>query len=143
MKDLLAQRKEIRRLEKEVERKQTDQVEGGVRDEEEASARAVREFELVQMGLDVKSVTRDKDGRNRRLVGGGEGGRILMEDDEMVDGKKVVQETKGRKRRFELDEEELLRIASKERSRAKTAIAQEKVFVIVAYPVRSSISLGL
>ena len=140
MNDLLAQRKEIRRLEKEVERKQTDQVEVGVRDEEEATARAVREFELVQMGLDVKPVTKDNDGRNR-ILAGREGGKIPMED-EAVDGKKVVEGTKDRKRRFELDEEELLRIASKERSRAKRAIVQEKVYLVFADPGWSSISLG-
>ncbi len=129
MNNLLAQRKEIKRLEKEAERKQAEAAEGDQRDEEEASSRAVRDFELVQMGLTAK-LGDAGDGKGRKVVGR-ERGKIVIEE-EQEDGEKAG-EKRGTKRKFELDEEELLRIATEERSRAKRAIAQQKVCPSVCY----------
>ncbi|KAI9723334.1 MAG: hypothetical protein M1812_001217 [Candelaria pacifica] len=110
--NLLAQRKEIKRLEKEVERKRAEGVEDNVRGEEEARTRAVEEFERVQMGLEVKL------GVGKKVVGR-EGGKVLIEEEQIGD-------MKGKKRKFELDEDELLRVAKEERGKARKALDHEK-----------------
>ncbi|KAL1606487.1 hypothetical protein SLS60_003891 [Paraconiothyrium brasiliense] len=115
MSNLLAQRKEIKRLEKVAERQREEEEDQRAREDEEASQRAVAEFEAVQMGLQVKH------GAGSRVVGR-EGGKIVVEkDDEAAAG-----EGRGKKRKFEIDEEELKRIALEERSRAKLALDEEK-----------------
>ncbi|KAI9843618.1 MAG: hypothetical protein M1837_006200 [Sclerophora amabilis] len=115
--NLLAQRKEIKRLEREGEKRRTEEAEDEARGDEEARERAIREFERVQMGLEGKF-----DGRSgERKVVGREGGKILIEEEEAEDGEK-----KGKKRKFELDEEELLRIAREDRSKAKRALDDER-----------------
>jgi nitric oxide synthase-interacting protein len=111
MTNLLAQRKEIKRLEKVAEQQKEDEEEQKVRDEEEARQRAVADFEAVQMGLEAKH------GKGTTVVGR-EGGKIIVEGD--VEGKRGV------KRKFEIDEDELRRIASEERGRARIALDQEK-----------------
>jgi nitric oxide synthase-interacting protein len=115
MNNLLAQRKEIKRLQKESERGRIEEEEEIRRAEEEARVRAVEEFEKVQIGLERKVGA----GADKEVVGWGVG-KILIEDD----GK---GEPKGKKRKFELDEEELLRIAREERTKAKKTIQDEKV----------------
>src|SRR6266568_2184601 len=52
--NLLAQRKEIKRLEKALEKQRREEEEERTREDEEARERAVQEFEAVQMGLEVK-----------------------------------------------------------------------------------------
>lgn len=112
--NLLSQRKEIKRLEKDMERNRADLEDEEKRQDDEAKERAVREFEMVQMGLEVK-------GNSGKIVGR-ENGKVVVEAD--GEGKGSVQ--KGTKRKFEIDEEELLRIAKEERSKARRAIADEK-----------------
>lgn len=51
--DLIMQRKEIKRLEKEAEREEVEQEEQRRREEEERRARELEEFEKVGMGLDA------------------------------------------------------------------------------------------
>ena len=68
---------------------------------EEEKERAVKDFEEVMMGLEKK---KEGSGGDRE---GGEG--------------------RGVKRKFELDEEEMLRNAKEERGRARKAIDDEKV----------------
>ncbi len=114
--DLLAQRKEIKRLEKETERKKLEELDEEGRADEEASRRAVEEFERVQMGLEVKV------GKGRKVVGR-ENGKILVEEED-GDGTGGLR---GRKRKFELDEDELLRIARAERGKALKTLEDEKV----------------
>lgn len=114
--NLLAQRKEIKRLEKERERKKIEEEEEEGRGDEEARRRAVEEFERVQMGLEVKV------GRGRKVIGR-ENGKILVEEDIDWGGGKA----RGTKRKFELDEDELLRIAKEERTKARKALDAEKV----------------
>lgn len=89
-----------------------DELEAAGKDEEEAKQRAVQDFERVQMGLEAKI------GKGRSIVGR-EGGKVLVEE-EVKDGKR------GEKRKFELDEDELLRIAQEERTKARKAINDEK-----------------
>lgn len=115
MTNLLAQRQEIKRLAKAAERKREDEEDQRAREDEEARLRAVAEFEAVQMGLMVKH------GGSSKVVGR-EGGKIVVEkEDDAKDG-----EARGKKRKFEIDEEELKRIAIEERSRAKIALDEEK-----------------
>ncbi len=126
MSNLLAQHKEIRRLEKEEEKRKLEEAEEEERKEQEAAARALEDFEKVQMGLTVKL---GGDAQKGRKVVGREGGKIVVEETEdepsggAADGDTA---TRGKKRKFELDEAELLRIANEDRDRAKKTIAQEK-----------------
>ena len=113
--NLLAQRKEIKRLEKEAERKKLEEVDEESRADEEAKNRAVEEFERVQMGLEVMV------GKGRKVVGR-ENGKILVEEEG-----EGTEEVRGKKRKFELDEDELLRIAKAERGKARKALEDEKV----------------
>jgi len=115
--NILAQKKEIKRLEKTKEKEGRDAEEERNRDEEEAKQRSVQEFEKIQMGLEAKL-----GGASSGTIVGREAGKIVVEDD-AVDGKR------GEKRKFELDEDELLRIAREERTKARKAIDDEKVYL--------------
>ncbi|PGH13086.1 hypothetical protein AJ80_06458 [Polytolypa hystricis UAMH7299] len=110
--DLLAQRKEIKRMERETKMLRGDEVESERLLGEEARERAVREFEMVSMGMEEER-KRKFDGEEMERGGEGEGEGEL-----------------GRKRRkgeeFELDEGELTRIAKEERERMKREIEMEK-----------------
>jgi nitric oxide synthase-interacting protein len=110
MENLLAQIQEIKRFEKELERRKRDEEESDVLEDEEIKMRAVKEFELVQMGLSIS-----KPGSIGNIVG-------------RENGKVVIEEVKkGEKRKFELDEEDLIRIAREDREKAKKALTEEKV----------------
>ncbi|EHK98526.1 putative Nitric oxide synthase-interacting protein like protein [Glarea lozoyensis 74030] len=111
--NILAQKKDIKRMEKIREQEGKEKDIDADRDEEEARERAVREFERVQMGLEVKV------GNGGKIVGR-EGGKVVVEEET---GKR------GEKRKFELDEDELLRIAKDERNKARKAIDEEKIFL--------------
>ncbi|KAI9792198.1 MAG: hypothetical protein M1816_002738 [Peltula sp. TS41687] len=105
--NLLAQRKEIKRVTKDTERRKAEEVEEEEREDERARLKAVEQFERVQMGLEGKG----KQGGPQEEVGKEEG-----------------QQGRNNKKRkvFELDEEELLRLAKEERARAKKALDEEK-----------------
>ncbi|CAE7187591.1 hypothetical protein CFE70_006649 [Pyrenophora teres f. teres 0-1] len=115
MTNLLAQRKEMKRLEKVNERQKLDDEDQKSREEDEARLRAVEEFEAVQMGLSVKA------GASARVVGR-QGDKIMVE--EKQDAK--AGEGRGTKRKFEIDEEELKRIATEERTKAKRTLDEER-----------------
>ncbi|KAF2714757.1 hypothetical protein K504DRAFT_469171 [Pleomassaria siparia CBS 279.74] len=115
MTNLLAQRKEIKRLEKAAGRRKEDEEDQAAREDEAARLRAIQEFEAVQMGLQVRH------GAGSKVVGRGDGKVTIEKEEEAKAG-----ETKGKKRKFEIDEEELKRIAVEERSRAKLAIDEER-----------------
>ncbi|OAG26198.1 hypothetical protein CC77DRAFT_1015523 [Alternaria alternata] len=115
MTNLLAQRKEMKRLEKINERQKLEDEDQRLRGEEEARLRAVEEFEAVQMGLSVKA------GASARVIGR-QGGKIIVEEEQ--DAK--AGETRGTKRKFEIDEEELKRIADEEQSKAKRTLDAER-----------------
>lgn len=115
MTNLLAQRKEIKRLEKAAGRRKEDEEDQTAREDEAARLRAIEEFEAVQMGLEVKH------GAGSRVVGR-EGGKVTIEKEDDT----KASETRGKKRKFEIDEEELKRIAMQERSRAKLVLDEEK-----------------
>jgi nitric oxide synthase-interacting protein len=110
MSNLLAQRKEIKRLEKvETERKK-DEEEIMKEEEKRLHDEEVRRFENVQMGLEAKS-------GGGKIIGR-QGGKVTVEKEEKVGGE-------SKKRKFEIDEEELLRIAREERKSLKKALDEE------------------
>ena len=109
MSNLLAQRKEIKRLEKECQkRRKEDEEEARDRGMEEKT-RAVEDFEKVMMGL--------------------EGGRQRKSANEPIKQDKGSTESHGVKRKFELDEEQLLNNAKAERMKARKALDAEKVLM--------------
>jgi nitric oxide synthase-interacting protein len=115
--NILSQKKEIKRLEKSREREEKEADEDRLKEEAEAKERAIQEFEKIQMGLEAKI----GGGSSSKIVGR-EDGKIMVEE-EVVGGKR------GEKRKFELDEDELLRIAREERTKARKAIDDEKVCI--------------
>lgn len=112
MTNLLAQRKEMKRLEKLQEQRKLEELDARDREDELARLRSIQDFEAVQMGLEVKV------GAGSKVVGR-EGGKIMVEQDEGA-------ASKGTKRKFEIDEAELKRIASEERSKAKKSLEDER-----------------
>jgi nitric oxide synthase-interacting protein len=115
--NILAQKKEIKRLEKTWEKEAKEVEDDRAREDTEAKERAVHEFEKIQMGLEAKMGSSSSS----QTIVGREGGKILVEEN-IVGGKR------GEKRKFELDEDELLRIAREERTKARKAIDDEKVW---------------
>jgi nitric oxide synthase-interacting protein len=127
--NILSQKKEIKRLEKTREKEEKEAEEDRNREEDEAKERSVREFERVQMGLGTKIGGLST---GKKIVGR-EDGKILVEED--IEGGK-----RGEKRKFELDEDELLRIARDDRTRARKAIDEEKVCMILSIYIRTPIT---
>lgn len=111
MSNLLAQRKEIKRLEKEDEKRRKEEVAGERERGEEEKGRAVVEFERVMMGMEggVKK--------------SGNGVQAAKEDESRS------KEGRGIKRKFELDEDEMLKNAKAERAKAREALDEEKVII--------------
>jgi nitric oxide synthase-interacting protein len=120
--NILAQKKEIKRLEKTHEKEEKEAEEDRAREDAEAKERAVQEFEKIQMGLEAKM----SSSSSTKTIVGREGGKILVEED-------VVGGKRGEKRKFELDEDELLRIAQEERTKARKAIDDERVRAFLKY----------
>lgn len=114
--NILAQKKEIKRLEKTREQESRDALEEEARQNAEAQERAIREFELTQAGLDVKS---------GRASQNPEGSR--NEENRSPLASENGQTQRGEKRKFSLDEDEVARIALEERTKARKAIDDEKV----------------
>ncbi|KAI1110783.1 hypothetical protein F5Y14DRAFT_343117 [Nemania sp. NC0429] len=116
--NILAQKKEIKRLEKLKGQDDRDAREHQARLDAEAHERAVREFEMTQNGLDVPSRTpasasasapasADRDGQGPSVPEG-------------------HRRTGPGKRKFEMDEDEIQRIAAGDRAKARKAIDDEK-----------------
>ncbi|KAL8829980.1 MAG: hypothetical protein Q9191_001705 [Dirinaria sp. TL-2023a] len=99
--NLLAQRKEIKRLEKDDERRRQEDAELGRERTAEERERAIRDFEATMMGLEGWK----KEGRG---------------------GAAEVVGQRGVKRNFELDEAEMLKNAVDERAKARKALDEEK-----------------
>ena len=105
--DLLAQRKEIKRLEKEREIAQAERQENEEQLAREARERELREFEMVSAGLDERKRKREEENEEANTTPG--------------------NSSRKRKKDFELDEEEMRRIAEAERSKIRKKIEDEKV----------------
>ncbi|POS72554.1 zinc finger containing protein [Diaporthe helianthi] len=104
LKNILAQKREIKRLEKAREQEDREAAESKARQDDEAQARAVKEFELTQAGFDVTG--------NR--AGSGPDAWLSSEA------------KSGEKRKFSLDEDEVQRNAENDRAKARKAIEDEK-----------------
>ncbi|KAF3166004.1 hypothetical protein TWF788_000616 [Orbilia oligospora] len=133
--NLLSQRTEIKRLQKEIEKRHAEEEEERIRLEKEAVERGVKEFEEVQMGLERRQLNKRKaddivdnnDGSNAGANGATQ--TIIAREN----GKITIEETDSsssrdpkRSKTFTLDESELLRIARSDRERLKTSITAEK-----------------
>ncbi|GLI78779.1 hypothetical protein PoHVEF18_007100 [Penicillium ochrochloron] len=119
--DLLAQRQEIKRLEKDREEAKKRIAEDEERMLEEARKKDLRDFELVSMGLDAAR-SGANNGRKRKV------GVDEEEEERALAAFKAREvEVNGvRKKVFELDEKEMARVASEERERLKGEIKKEK-----------------
>jgi nitric oxide synthase-interacting protein len=115
--DLLAQRKEIQRLEREREFVKVRREEDEERGLEELREKEVRDFELVSMGLEAT-------GNKKRKVG---------EQPERQDEEKGHEvDINGKRRRvFELGEAELSQLARSEQEKLRKEIERQKVRVAV------------
>ncbi|KAF3480425.1 uncharacterized protein GIQ15_05772 [Arthroderma uncinatum] len=116
--DLLAQRKEIKRLEKEREIAKQERDEDNERLAAEARDRELKEFEMVSMGLEEKM-------KRKRELEGGTGGS----DKTKKNGDDTAESREAKKRRkegFELDEEGMRKIAMEEREKMMKKIEKEK-----------------
>ncbi|KAK6341185.1 hypothetical protein TWF696_008272 [Orbilia brochopaga] len=123
MSNLLSQRVEIKRLQKEIEKRHAEEEEERQRLEREAVQRGIKEFEQVQMGMEQRrkrkaSDAADDDGppntSSTATVDDGAGGRGTSPKRTRTSGS------------FALDEAELLRIARSDRDRLKSSIAAER-----------------
>ncbi|GFF28891.1 nitric oxide synthase-interacting protein homolog [Aspergillus udagawae] len=124
--DLLAQRQEIKRLEREREEARKRLAEDEERALEDARRRELREFELVSMGLEAA-----KNDHAKGTAGGGgdnQRKRKAEETEEALAAFKAREiEIDGkRKKIFELDEKEMARIAREEQERLKRELKREK-----------------
>lgn len=115
MSNLLAQRKEIKRLEKEDERRRKEEEEVERERAEEEKGRAIVQFEKVMMGME--------GGAKKNAIGSGAG----KEEEAVQSGER------GTKRKFELDEEEMLKNSREERAKARKAMDEEKVYHPLEY----------
>lgn len=118
--NLLAQKKEIKRLARarDVAEKEVEAVRG--EREAEAKVRAVKEFEMVQLGLATRRAAADRDDGG----GGGLGGRAGGEDGGKAPAGLLTQ---GTKRKFDLDEKEVDRISKEDVNKARRALDAEIV----------------
>lgn len=115
MNDLLAQRKEIKRLERERDAEEKEREEGEGRLMEEAKERELRDFEMVSMGLEEREKKRRK--------------RDDDDDSGGVGGEDEVEKLRAKRRKgFELDEGEMERIAKLERDKMRKKMEEEKVW---------------
>lgn len=99
-------------MKKELERRKLEDAEDDEVQNAEAQARAVEEFEKVQAGLSVREGGKGGD----KIVGRSEG-KIIVE--RAVEGE-------GKKRKFEIDEDELKRLATDERDVIKRRMNEER-----------------
>ncbi|KAK5127889.1 hypothetical protein LTR85_005006 [Meristemomyces frigidus] len=106
--NLLAQNKELKRLRKEAERRKVEDAEERDVEDAEAQVRAVEEFERVQAGLSVRT----GDGRGGERIVGRRDGKVVVEQE-------TEGGAKGVKRKLELDEDELKRLADEGQGKAK------------------------
>ena len=104
--NLLSQRKEIKRLEKEFEKGLRELEDENKERDEEERARTVDDFEKTMMGLEGK-------GGAARGVGGARSPEGA--------------ESRGVKRKHGIDEDEMLKNVKEERAKARKALDDEKV----------------
>ncbi|KAH8668332.1 hypothetical protein BX600DRAFT_459732 [Xylariales sp. PMI_506] len=109
--NILAQKKEIKRLQKVLELEAKEKDEDAERRDAEARERAVREFERVQSGIGSGAAEANGTAAHK---GGNTNATSQAEE-----------QSRPTKRKFEIDEEELLRIATQDRAKARKALDDE------------------
>lgn len=124
--DLLAQRQEIKRLEKERGEARRRLAEDNEREREEAKEREVKEFEMVSMGLEG---SRDQSQNHKKR----KASEVAAQAEGVVDREREVEVAGKRKKMFELDEKELARVVSEEEERLKDELKKEKVTSLFFY----------
>ncbi|OKL61191.1 hypothetical protein UA08_03628 [Talaromyces atroroseus] len=131
--DLLAQRKEIKRLEREREENKKRLAEDDARATEEARARELHEFELVSMGLE--GAVKDRNPKKRKAPtmddnrsGGNKEEEMAAKIDAATEAfrQKEIEVNGKRRKVFELGEAEIARYAKSELDKLKKQIEQEK-----------------
>ncbi|PYH45879.1 putative RING finger domain protein [Aspergillus saccharolyticus JOP 1030-1] len=126
--DLLAQRQEIKRLERQREEARKRLVEEEARALEEVKGREVAEFERVSMGLEGGTKHKSNNNNNNKRKanddeeeeergGGGAGEKSVGGVGEVVSKKKKV---------FELDEQVVMKFAKEEQERLREELRREK-----------------
>ncbi|KAI0432224.1 hypothetical protein F5Y09DRAFT_161528 [Xylaria sp. FL1042] len=129
--NILAQKKEIKRLEKLKEQEDRDAKERQAQLDAEAQERAVREFEMTQNGFDVRSrstsiaapastSTSTSTPKTKPAPTPTPTGR------ERETPERDRQGAATGKRKFEMDDDEVQRIAAEDRAKARKAIDDEK-----------------
>ncbi|KAI5259363.1 hypothetical protein E4T42_00219 [Aureobasidium subglaciale] len=96
--NLLAQKKEIKRLDKEYIQKRQEEAESEEIKREQEKERAVKDFELVQQGLNSKL---GPNAAARHIIGR-EAGKVIVEEQD--------SDKQGTKRKLQIDEDELMRL---------------------------------
>jgi nitric oxide synthase-interacting protein len=135
--DLLAQRQEIKRLERERDEARKRIAEDDERILLEVKEKDLRDFERISMGLEAKADVFGANGIGPAAVatGGGAGTKRKAEEEsealKKFKAREVVVDGK-RKRVFELDEKEMARVAREERERLKKELKMEKVCLVVS-----------
>ncbi|KAJ5815631.1 hypothetical protein N7474_007408 [Penicillium riverlandense] len=125
--DLLAQRQEIKRLERQRDDARKRLAEGEEGELEEARRRELAQFELVSMGLEGGGGG-NQAGKKRKAEGS-------ETEEAMAKFKAREVEIDGkRKRVFELNEKEMARYAEDEKERLKKELKQEKSSTKSALP---------
>ena len=108
--NLLAQRKELKRADKLRREAEEEAAKNRAADDEEEQRRAIRDFELTQVGLEAAG----------RKQPSSSDAKPNVHTDETT-------QHNGLKRKFALDEDEVSRIAKEDRAKARKAIDDEKV----------------
>lgn len=122
--NILAQKKEIRRLKKLRGQEDREAQENQARLDAEAHERAVREFEMTQNGLDVRAQgVRAAKSTSAPIPTSTSDSRDWQESSVADGGDRRVGVGK---RKFEMDEDEVQRIAANDRAKARKAIDDEK-----------------
>lgn len=113
--NILTQKKEIKRAQKARAAAEEEAVKQKAHEDELDRERAIQDFELTQAGLDRKNKP-----------------KVAKTEDEKVDA--TISDSNpqalvvgGTKRKFELDKDELDRIALEDRAKARKALEEEKV----------------
>ncbi|CAK7566333.1 MAG: hypothetical protein SEPTF4163_004273 [Sporothrix epigloea] len=129
--NILAQKKELRRLEKTRAQEERERAENTARNDAEDQARAIQDFELVQAGLEAKigerTNGRNSAGSRSREVPASTPVSAQITTNKLLEAPPDVDDvTSTKKRKFTLDDDELQRIAKEDRQRARRAIDTER-----------------
>ncbi|KAI1637692.1 hypothetical protein F4809DRAFT_640356 [Biscogniauxia mediterranea] len=129
--NILAQKQEIKRLERTRENERREADEDRARREAEDHERAVREFEMTQHGLGSAATTARKSTTAKssdREVWIDRSTGITTTDSIAVRDTGTNSDGGNRvaKRKFEMDDDEIARIAAEDRAKARKAIEDEK-----------------